>query len=738
MSATDKRREILQHLSDTRIGREAVYHGLRWGWVVAVAVLGVLAFPGASPDRLPTFQVNQVPRQDIIAPFDFPVRKTQLELDVEAATRAAGLRPIFEYRPQAYDSTLRLVERLFRALEEAAPGGVDSVVVAASDLGLALTTPEATYLVNPGRRNGLQAGVGRHLGATLRRGVAGAGLLSSEQAQEVTLRREGTESNVLRDSLLSYEDYLARAATTNPDARSAVARGAYAKILQAVFRPTIVYNRAETEQLRTELRRGVSPVKYTVREGDRVVAAREPVTEEVLSRLDALRAEWDARSGRGMVATLARRGLGPWLRFALPLAVFWALLQLYRRETYGDLRQMVLFGVLFAIIVGGAAAVARYFPARPELVPLPLLAMLVTALFNGRLSTIAAMVGAVAVATQPVFGTTPALFLMLIPAVAAALSMRIVRRRSQVYFSVLVVAAAFVVAALAVGLSERWTLTEIGQSGIWGTVNVVFSSALVMMALPLAEWATGITTDLSLLELSDPSHPLLRRLATEAPGTYAHSVAMANLCEPASTAIGANGLLARVGCYYHDVGKLANPLYFVENQTRGVNPHDRMKPQKSAQIIRDHVDHGLALTAKHRLPAVVRSFIPEHHGTMPITYFLVRAQERGSDQINPADYRYPGPLPRSAETAVAMLADAVEAAVRVLDDPTPEKVRTAVDHIVQQRIEQGQLREAPLTLADLDRVKREFLGVLTGVHHNRIDYPAAGGGISSRWASRAS
>jgi len=739
VSGTSKRREILQHLADTHVGRAVVYHGLRWGWVVAVGVLGVAAFPGSSPDQLPTFALDEIPRRDVIAPFDFPVLKTEAELAAEAEARAASVRPIFEYRPQAYDSALTRVERVFRVLDDAAPGGPDSLEAAAALLGITLTRSEASYVRSLGRRNGLQAAVGRHLGATLHSGVAGAGLLSSEPAREVVLRRDRTERIVPRDSLLSYEAYLARAALTNPDPRSLVAGGLYGKILQAVFRPTIVYNRAETEERRAELRHSVSSVKRMVREGERIVPAQEPVTRETLERLEALRAEWESRSGRGMIAAVARRGIGPWLRFALPLAVFWALLQLYRRETYSDLRQMTLFGLLFAAVVSGGAVVARYVPGHPELVALPLLAMLVTALFNGRLSTIASMVGAVAVGTQPVFRSTSALFLMLIPAVAAALSMRIVRRRSQVYFSVLVVAATFVVVALAVGLTERWSLAEIGQSALWGAVNVVISSALVMMVLPLAEWGTGITTDLSLLELSDPSHPLLRRLATEAPGTYAHSIAMANLCEPASTAIGANGLLARVGCYFHDVGKLANPQYFVENQSRGVNPHDRMKPQKSAQIIRDHVEQGLTLAAKHRLPAVVRAFIPEHHGTMPITYFLVRAQERATGEaINPADYRYPGPLPRSAETAVAMLADAVEAAVRVLDDPTPERVRDAVAHIVRQRIEQGQLREAPLTLADLDRVQSEFVGVLTGVHHNRIDYPAASGGITARWSSRAS
>jgi putative nucleotidyltransferase with HDIG domain len=245
---------------------------------------------------------------------------------------------------------------------------------------------------------------------------------------------------------------------------------------------------------------------------------------------------------------------------------------------------------------------------------------------------------------------------------------------------------------------------------------------------------------MKLLELSDPSHPLLRRLATEAPGTYAHSVAMANLCEAACNAIGANGLLARVGCYFHDVGKVRRPQFFVENQAAGSNPHDRLTPDVSAGIIRNHVRDGLVLAEEHGVPPIVRAFIPEHHGTAEISYFLERARAEGEDvEAEMESYRYPGPRPQSVETAVALLADGVEAALRVLDDPTPDKIGDAIDHLFERRIDSGQLAEAPLTLAQLGKVRNEFVRVLTGIHHNRIDYPTASGGISSEWepASRA-
>src|SRR6185503_6928724 len=207
------------------------------------------------------------------------------------------------------------------------------------------------------------------------------------------------------------------------------------------------------------------------------------------------------------------------------------------------------------------------------------------------------------------------------------------------------------------------------------------------------ESVTHITTDLTLLELSDPSRPLLRRLSLEAPGTYAHSVAMANLVEAACNRIGANGLLGRVGCYYHDIGKVKNPMFFVENQIPGNNPHDRLKPLQSAQIIKAHVTDGLALAAEADLPDSVAAFIPEHvaaflpehHGTTEITYCLDKAKKTDGGQArNPEDFTYPGPKPRSPETAISMIADSVEAALRVLEDLTPQKIEEAIDHIVRR------------------------------------------------------
>ena len=427
-----------------------------------------------------------------------------------------------------------------------------------------------------------------------------------------------------------------------------------------------------------------------------------------------------------------RIAAGPLLFDGLLLSIFWLLLLFYRRETYNNLREVGFFAGLFGLVVVLSAILLRVFPNRPELLPIPFAAILITLLYNGRLAVFGAATLAMLLAVQSDTLNYPILLFGLTGGVAAALSLRAVRRRSQVYLTIGVVFAADAVAALALGLRFGWIPDVMMRSALIGGVTALGCTSVALVVLPVAEWATRVTTDLTLLELSDPSRPLLRRLSLEAPGTWAHSIQMANLCESACNAIGANGLLARVGCYYHDVGKLANPRYFVENQAHGVNPHDRLDPLESARIVRGHVEDGLRLAAEARLPEAVRRFIPEHHGTSRLDYFVEQAKSRRKN-LDPdlPDFRYPGPRPRSAETAIAMLADSTEAAVRTLDEPTPGRVREAVERLVERRVASGQLRDTPLTLRDLHRVTQEFIRVLTGMYHSRIDYPREAGGVSA-------
>jgi putative nucleotidyltransferase with HDIG domain len=483
-----------------------------------------------------------------------------------------------------------------------------------------------------------------------------------------------------------------------------------------------------TERRRQDIQATVATRKYEVRAGEKIVGAHEVVGREEHEKMRALRDEVQRRDG----AQYAPGRVGGAVLFnALVVTIFGITLLLFRPRLYASLRALAFFAVVYLLVLVAAAIVSHGEPVHPELIPVALAAILFSVLFDPRISLIAAMVLAVLIGGQSAFRGTNALFINLIGGVAAAFGARVIRRRDDAFYPMASVAVAYLLAAVAIGLTLDWTLHEIGRSALWGAANAVASVALALMLLPLAEKITGIDTYPKLLEWSDLNRPLIQRLSLEAPGTYHHTIAMANLAEAACNAIGANGLLARVGAYYHDIGKLKKPQYFVENQVKGRNPHDKLKPTTSAAIIRNHVRDGLELADEYGVPRAIRAFITEHHGTGQISYFLEKARERDGTPVPTSEFAYPGPTPQSAETAICMLADGVEASVRVLSEPTPQKIRDVIDHIVRQRMDQGQLRDAPITLKQIEIVKDQFVRVLSGMHHNRIEYPTAAGGLST-------
>jgi hypothetical protein len=257
--------------------------------------------------------------------------------------------------------------------------------------------------------------------------------------------------------------------------------------------------------------------------------------------------------------------------------------------------------------------------------------------------------------------------------------------------------------------------------------NGIIVAMLVSAFLPLFEYFFKITTDISLLELLDLNHPLMRELLVEAPGTYHHSIVVGNLVESAAEAVGVNPLLARVGAYYHDIGKIKMPEYFIENQVIPVSKHDRLAPRMSSLILISHVKEGVELAKKHKLPQPVIDIIQQHHGTSIQTYFYEKAKEMHerdpSVPVSEEDFRYPGPKPKTRVAALILMADAVEAASRVLTDPTPSRVSALVERIINHCFIDGQLDECELTLKDIREIKVYFVYLLTSMYHRRIDYP---------------
>lgn len=267
-----------------------------------------------------------------------------------------------------------------------------------------------------------------------------------------------------------------------------------------------------------------------------------------------------------------------------------------------------------------------------------------------------------------------------------------------------------------------YELSELIFYAIAAFASGMLSSALTVGLLPFFETSFGILSDMKLIELSNPNHPLLKKILTEAPGTYHHSVMVANLSDSACEAIGANGLLARVGAYYHDIGKTVRPHYFIENQHAGKNPHDALPPWKSKDIIIAHAEDGAKLLEKHKMPIEIVNIARQHHGTSLLKFFVFKAKELG-EEVKEEDYRYAGPKPQTKEIAVISIADSVEAAVRSMKEPTTEKINALVQAIINDKLKDGQFDECDLSMKELKKVERTICKTLNGIFHNRIEYP---------------
>jgi putative nucleotidyltransferase with HDIG domain len=722
-------RRLLRETARVRSWRErAVHHGARWAPLIAVAMLTHLVFP--SPTRVASVApaVGQPVEATVTSPFHFLVLKSEAERALEGEARASAARPVYRFDAPIYDSVLAGVDSVFARLDLAAQDDdVAEMTREAAAAGARLGRAESELLMDADRRRAVHGALKQFLGGMLSQGIADAGTMRAEPSRIIALRRGEAERLVLRDSVLTFVDLMARVEGPHAGVSDETGRRALRQLSAAFYRPTVIFDPWLTRLRREEVRASVDSVEYTVSAGERIAIAGQTVTDETRHKLIGLQAELHLRGADGGAT---RAFVGGVLYNGIILSTFWLLLLLYRRESYERLREMTFFGVLFGLVVLLAATLTQLFPWRPELIPIPFAAIIITMLYNGRTAVFAAAMLAILLGGQWALRESHTVFFGVVSGVAAALSMRVVRRRWHLYATIALMAGAFTLAAITAGLIDGWSTATIVTTAITGSIVGLSSASFALLVIPIAEAATGVTTDLSLLELSDLSRPLLKRMAFEAPGTWAHSLAMANLCESACNAIGANGLLARVGCYYHDIGKLGNPPYFIENQSPGNNPHDALLPEESARIIRDHVAFGVALAREAGLPPVVRAFIPEHHGTTEINYFLHRARRQAAGaEIDVGKFRYPGPRPRSVETAVAMLADSTEAAIRVLDDPTPTQVRDAIESLIQQKLQSRQLEEAPITLRDLDRITDEFCRTLAGMYHNRVAYPRASGGI---------
>ncbi|MBL0176975.1 MAG: HDIG domain-containing protein [Ignavibacteria bacterium] len=491
--------------------------------------------------------------------------------------------------------------------------------------------------------------------------------------------------------------------------------------LRPMLPPNIVQNAARTQIAFQAAEEKVPRMDGIVKQNERIVSRHERVTSSIKAKLDSYQRARNERTGEvnTILQFLGRAGHTSAILFVLLI-----YLSLFRKRIIrSNTRLMLLALILFmqAFLAYLSFTVPLSGPVQ-YLILVPVASMLVAMLFDSRVAfyttvTVAFLVGALR-------GNDYGIILASTVAGSMALyTVRDIKHRTQIFRSLTYIFIGYAATILFDGLQRSVPYAEVTTALGYAFANAVISPILTFGLLYFFERLFGIDTDLTLLELSDFNQPLLRELSARAPGTFHHSIVMGTLAEAAAASIGANSTLARVGAYYHDIGKIAQPGSFVENLKGAPNVHETLQPRDSAARIIRHVEEGMALAREARLPQRIIDFIPAHHGTSTVAYFLEKEKAEHPDGIDETEFRYPGPKPVTKETAIVMLADTIEAATRALEEPTVEKIERLIDSITAKRLDDGQLAESDLTFRDLSKVKKSFLNILTGIHHSRIKYP---------------
>ncbi len=491
------------------------------------------------------------------------------------------------------------------------------------------------------------------------------------------------------------------------------------------LRPNLIYNEEKTNLAIKEAIDAVAPVQKTIKAGEIIVREGNRVTEEQISILEQL----GIQRTNNYTLTLIGTAL-------FVLLTFWLVIEFVRRyypEIYRNDMLLLLLGLIFVLII----SITRFLTVikigdQPDLgnlmgylAPVAAGSMLIAILLDDRLAyfvtlIMALYVGLLTEGNQLFYAITA-----FVGGTVGVFQVHRVNQTSDLAKSGLYIALADIAAIVTLlFIGDDLTLNSLLVGSAIGAVNGILSAVLMIGALPYLEAAFSITSMSKLLELSNPNNPLLKRLLLEAPGTYHHSLMVGNLAEASAESIGANPLLVRVGSLYHDIGKIKRPEYFVENQRGFDNPHEKIAPALSALIIISHVKEGVEMAREAHLPDTIIDFIEQHHGTSLTRYFYSRALEEDRDgKVNEENFRYEGPKPKSKETALVMLADAVEAAVRSLEAPGPEKIHDMIRMLIKDKLNDGQLEMCDLTFKDLDIISKSFNTVLEGIYHKRIEYP---------------
>ena len=697
-------------------------------YLVIFVLVSIFLFPPTLKNKEIQYNEGDIANTDVIAPFIFAVPVSQQEKEINKAKAAVSVPPVYRKKDEvirhlpddlkgfmARISEITLSDSLsdeekISLIRDTAP------VLGKDDIGLLLSKERRDRILKEG--------------LSLQQSFFDKGIINDDTPLRrrdyvhVTVVSNDGEILVPSSPLIRQSD-LERIILNNA-AKIFMKDDKTVKIFYSVLRshlmPNLIFDLDETLRRRNDKMEKV-PEAFTVSENQRIIAKHDKVTGKQVEILKAL----ESKRTRVELETSLWKRIGTYagkiLRILLLTLILWVALMKFNRKVVTEPGKLTLAFITLLFFLLLTALVMRLSFLDPYLVPVAFVPLVITAFFGVLTAMIFSFFASLMLITH--IGLPPSLvFVSIIAGSAAIISISQLRERKNFYSIFLYVAMAYIAGITSFGLTEGIGLKGFLLGALWGITNGFACTVLVMFLLPIFESLFNVMTNFSLMELSDLNRPLLKKLIIEAPGTYHHSMLVGNMVEAAAEEVGANGLLARVSAYYHDIGKLAKPEYFFENKGDNLNKHEKLSPTMSALILASHVKEGVELAKREALPGVVIDAINEHHGTTVMAFFYNKALEFDShDSVNIDDFRYPGPKPHSKETALIMLADSSEAAARSLKEPTASRIRTIVNRIFETRMNDGELDHSGLTLNDIAVIKEKYIQFLIRFFHPRISYP---------------
>lgn len=637
--------------------------------------------------------------EDLVSPYNFAVLKTQAELSKDRENVLNSVYPVYNHHVQVAEQQIIRFETDLPEKWQAA--GLDS-----------LDESQAVY-----ERTGTQL-----LTDVYKRGVIALNnkFQNNGTNYNFTLLTDNVARQMNTASVFTTEKALEYIKKTIDNRSSIKQKEWFIDVLGDYINVSYLFNESLTSKLEEDALATISTTRGMVQRGELIVANGTTVNNEIFQKIESLRKAYEEEARIGGNRTLLL--LGQFLVVTLMVSLLFVFVYLFRKDIYHNNRLIFL---ILIVITGMLAVLSWAITIKlPSLyyIPYCIVPVIVRVLFDTRLALNIHLL-MVLLAAFFVPNGFEFVFLQFSTGMVAIYSIKTLIKREQFLISSAIILATYLVGYIGMGLMRNGSFSNL----YWADLTpFIFSVLLTLLAYPLIyafERVFGIISDVTLMELTNSNSKLLRELSYKAPGTFQHSMQVANLAEAAIYQIGGNTLLVRAGALYHDIGKMSNPQYFIENQTKGYNPHDSLSFEQSAQIIISHVAKGIELAKKHQLPEVIIDFIRTHHGTTRVDYFYQSYIKSFPEKLVDEDvFHYPGPIPFSRETAVLMMADSVEAASRSLKEPTAQSLNDVVDKIIGSKMNQKQFINSNITLKDITTISEIFKEMLKSIYHVRIDY----------------